>query len=101
MRCAASMASASLMSIFLGSYPRSAQVPPNGRWSPPQPQSDLPVGPGFRDLSGVARSNHNQVILFYFEPPGGPRGRLGPVATKGAIPELPLPAGAKIRVSVP
>ena len=33
MRAAASMASSPLTSIFLGSQPRSAQVPPNGRWS--------------------------------------------------------------------
>src|SRR3546814_10979179 len=33
MRAAASIASSPLTSIFLGSQPRSAQVPPNGRWS--------------------------------------------------------------------
>jgi len=33
MRSTPSMTSAAAISIFFGSQPRSAQVPPNGRWS--------------------------------------------------------------------
>src|SRR5712671_827427 len=44
--------------------------------------------PRARDLSGGARSNHHQVIHFHFEPPAAPKGKLGPVATKGAMPGI-------------
>src|SRR6266403_2291937 len=44
--------------------------------------------PRSRDLSGGARSNHHQIIQFHFEPPAAPKAKLGPVATKGAMPGI-------------